>query len=67
MIASVGLMLSELPPSGHLTDVSTPPLDLDLALQGGIVARIGDTVFDGSVETQLQRLHRRLAGAPSAY
>jgi F0F1-type ATP synthase delta subunit len=39
---------------------------VDLALQGGIVARIGDTVFDGSVETQLQRLHRRLAGAPSA-
>jgi F-type H+-transporting ATPase subunit delta len=39
---------------------------LDTGLQGGIIARIGDTVYDGSVETQLERLHRRLVGAPSA-
>ncbi|MDA0335242.1 MAG: ATP synthase F1 subunit delta [bacterium] len=36
---------------------------VDAGLRGGIIARIGDTVFDGSVETQLARLHRRLAGA----
>lgn len=35
MIAAVGLMLSEIPPSVHSTDVSTPTLDLDLDLQGG--------------------------------
>lgn len=41
-------------------------VQIDPSLRGGIIARIGDTVFDGSVETQLARLHRRLAGAPSA-
>ena len=35
MIAAVGLMLSEIPPSAHSTDVSTPTSDLDLDLQGG--------------------------------
>ena len=35
MIAAVGLMLSEIPPSEHSTDVSTPTSDLDLDLQGG--------------------------------
>ncbi|HJP32041.1 MAG: ATP synthase F1 subunit delta [Candidatus Latescibacteria bacterium] len=41
-------------------------VQVDPDLRGGIVARIGDTVFDGSVETQLARLHRRLAGVASA-
>ncbi len=36
---------------------------VDQRIRGGMVARIGDTVFDGSLTTQLQRLHRRLAGA----
>ena len=36
---------------------------VDARIRGGMVARIGDTVFDGSLTTQLQRLHRRLAGA----
>ena len=52
--------------SAHTGSRVRVEFQVDLALQGGIVARIGDTVFDGSVETQLQRLHRRLAGAPSA-
>jgi F-type H+-transporting ATPase subunit delta len=34
---------------------------VDPDLQGGLVVRIGDTVFDGSVETQLRRLRARLA------
>lgn len=41
-------------------------IEVDPGLRGGIIARIGDTVFDGSVETQLTRLHRRLIGTPSA-
>ena len=32
---------------------------VDESLRGGIVARIGDLVFDGTVETQLQRLRQR--------
>ncbi|HVE70579.1 MAG TPA: F0F1 ATP synthase subunit delta [Thermoanaerobaculia bacterium] len=30
---------------------------------GGAVTRIGSTVYDGSITTQLQRLKRRLADA----
>lgn len=33
---------------------------VDPELLGGLVARIGDTVYDGSVENQLQRLRKRL-------
>ena len=38
-------------------------LDLseDTALKGGIIVRLGDTVFDGSVASQLQRLRSLLA------
>jgi len=34
---------------------------VDPALVGGVVTQIGSTVFDGSVRTQLNRLHRRMA------
>ena len=36
---------------------------VDSTLRGGLVARVGDTVFDGSLNTHLERLRRRLAGA----
>lgn len=36
---------------------------LDAGLKGGMIARIGDTVFDGSLGNHLQNLRRRLAGA----
>ena len=35
---------------------------VDQAVRGGVVARIGDTVFDGSVNTHLERLRQCLAG-----
>ena len=34
----------------------------DEAIIGGVVARIGSTVFDGSVQSQLERLATELAG-----
>ncbi len=36
-------------------------LSEDTAIKGGIIVRLGDTVFDGSVTTQLQRLRLLLA------
>ena len=36
---------------------------VDSKLRGGLVARVGDTVFDGSLNTHLERLRRRLVGA----
>jgi len=36
--------------------------EVDPALRGGIVARVGDMVFDGSVASQLERLRRQLLG-----
>ena len=33
---------------------------VDPTLIGGLVARIGSTVYDGSIRTQLQRLRQRL-------
>jgi F-type H+-transporting ATPase subunit delta len=35
---------------------------VDQGLKGGVVARVGDLVLDGSMATQLERLHKRLAG-----
>ena len=35
-------------------------MDVDPALLGGIVARVGSTVYDGSVRTQLKRMRDRL-------
>jgi F-type H+-transporting ATPase subunit delta len=37
-------------------------VDVDDTMRGGLIATVGDTVFDGTVEAQLQRLHRRLLG-----
>jgi F-type H+-transporting ATPase subunit delta len=34
-------------------------MEVDAKLIGGFVARIGDTVFDGSVKRQLELLHQR--------
>ena len=36
--------------------------DVDPALLGGVVARIGSTVYDGSVRGELRQLGRKLAG-----
>ena len=36
---------------------------VDPGLGGGLVAQVDDLVFDGSVETQLERLRARLMGA----
>jgi F-type H+-transporting ATPase subunit delta len=38
--------------------------DVDPALLGGVVARIGSTVYDGSVRGELRQLARKLAGQP---
>ena len=35
---------------------------VDASVRGGVVARVGDTVFDGSVNTHLERLRQRLVG-----
>ena len=35
-------------------------LSVDPALLGGVVAKIGSTVYDGSVKTQLQRMRQEL-------
>jgi F-type H+-transporting ATPase subunit delta len=34
----------------------------DEAIIGGLVARIGSTIFDGSVQSQLDRLANEMAG-----
>jgi F-type H+-transporting ATPase subunit delta len=36
--------------------------DVDEELIGGIVTRIGSTIYDGSVRTQLQQIKQRMAG-----
>jgi F-type H+-transporting ATPase subunit delta len=40
--------------------------DVDPSLVGGVVARIGSTVYDGSVRGELRELGRKLAGQVSA-
>lgn len=40
-----------------------PRFDVNPALIGGIVARVGSTVYDGSVRGQLESLKARMAGA----
>ena len=37
-------------------------VQVDASLRGGAIVRVGDTVFDGSVNTFLERLQARLAG-----
>jgi F-type H+-transporting ATPase subunit delta len=46
--------------TGRSVNVTTK---VDPALIGGMVTRIGGTVYDGSVATQLAALRQRLAGA----
>lgn len=36
---------------------------VDPDLRGGVVVRIGDTVYDGSIKRRLEIMHARLAGA----
>ena len=36
-------------------------VEVDEALKAGFVARLGDQVFDGTLEAQVHRLRRRLA------
>jgi F-type H+-transporting ATPase subunit delta len=43
--------------TGRRVDVTT---SVDPAIIGGIVARIGSTVYDGSVATQLSKIRQRL-------
>ena len=38
-------------------------IQVDKTLKGGLIAQVGDTVFDASLNTQLQRLCRRLVEA----
>lgn len=35
-------------------------MEVDAALIGGLVIRVGDTVFDNSIRTRLDRLTREL-------
>jgi len=37
--------------------------EVDKKVRGGLIAQVGDTVFDGSLTTHLERLHRQLVGA----
>jgi F-type H+-transporting ATPase subunit delta len=37
-------------------------IDHDPSLLGGVVAKVGDTVYDGSLKTQLERMKQTLAG-----
>ena len=37
-------------------------IQVDASVRGGVIARVGDTVFDGSLNTHLERLRQRLAG-----
>jgi F-type H+-transporting ATPase subunit delta len=39
-------------------------VQLDSQLMGGFVARIGDTMFDGSIKHQLELLHKRFVEIP---
>ena len=43
--------------TGKKVDLS---VSVDPALLGGVVARIGSTVYDGSVKTQLEQMRRQL-------
>jgi F-type H+-transporting ATPase subunit delta len=40
-----------------------PHVQIDPAVLGGVVVRVGDTIMDGSVRRRLQVLRRRMVGA----
>ena len=46
--------------TGHNLEVS---VDVDESLLGGVVAQIGDLVFDGSLRTQLEQLRTQLVNS----
>ena len=37
-------------------------VSVDESMRGGLIATVGDTVFDGTVDAHLRRLHRKLLG-----
>ena len=39
---------------------------IDPSLIGGVVARIGSTVYDGSIRTQLEKMKQQLVEGPNA-
>ena len=39
-------------------------IDIDPSIQGGFIAKLGDTIFDGSITTQLERMKLQLARGP---
>ena len=41
---------------------STVDASVDPALIGGVIAKVGSTVYDGSVKTQLEKLRKQLVG-----
>jgi F-type H+-transporting ATPase subunit delta len=43
-----------------------PHFDVDPRILGGLVIRVGDTVFDGSVQHRLERLRSRMVGKARA-
>jgi F-type H+-transporting ATPase subunit delta len=36
---------------------------VDPSLVGGVLAKVGSTVYDGTVKTQLEKLRKQLVGA----
>ena len=36
-------------------------INIDSTIQGGFIAKLGDTVFDGSIKTQLEQMKLQLA------
>ena len=43
--------------SGKIVQIET---EIDAQIKGGFIVRLGDTIFDGSVATQLERLRESL-------
>ena len=48
--------------SANLGKEVVPTVEIDPALLGGVVVRVGDRVHDGSLKRRLQRLRRQLLG-----
>ena len=57
--------------SQQLSDYSGAEVRLELnedtTIQGGVIVRLGDTVFDGSITSQLERMRTLLARAKGEY
>jgi F-type H+-transporting ATPase subunit delta len=48
--------------SGNLGKEVVPTIQIDPALLGGVIVRVGDRIHDGSLKRRLQRLRRQLLG-----